>query len=152
MQCFTPPLWITGHDRPGRVILSMDIISKGFYEVLEAKSNISRNYAQLMEQWSDGRVMFPIVQILRQPDTLLRVYYRFLFREFFEGDRMQTISEFLQQADRKEKLESEVQIRVKKSKRYTAYLHHHGLLIEEAEEDEEILARLKEGIAGLDAA
>lgn len=154
LEYFTPPLWITGHGRGGYIYLATDTISNGFYEVLRTKAVTSNKCAQLMQEWNlQPQLVFPIVQILRQPETLLRVFYRFIFRLFFKGDREQVISEFFAQNDDNGTMAVEIRRRVENSKHYVQYLSEHGLLVvdEEAEKrEQELLAMLKSGIAALD--
>ncbi|EFZ02084.1 aminoglycoside 3'-phosphotransferase/choline kinase domain protein [Metarhizium robertsii] len=154
LEYFTPPLWITGHGRGGYIYLATDTISNGFYQVLRTKAVTSNKCAQLMQEWNlQPELAFPIVQILRQPETLLHVFYRFIFRIFFKGDREQVISEFFAQNDDNGTLAVEIRRRVENSKHYVQYLSEHGLLVvdEEAEKrEQELLAMLKSGIAALD--
>ncbi|KAK9438409.1 phosphotransferase enzyme family protein [Metarhizium brunneum] len=154
LEYFTPPLWITGHGRSEYIYLATDTISNGFYEVLRTKAMTSNKCAQLMQEWNlQPQLAFPIVQILRQPETLLHVFYRFIFRIFFKGDREQVISDFFAQNDDNGTMAVEIRRRVENSKHYVQYLSEHGLLVvdEEAEKrEQELLAMLKSGIAALD--
>lgn len=152
LEYFTPPLWITGHGRNRYINLYTDIIRKEFYEALRAKATTSKDYARLMQEWnSQTKLTLPIVQILRQPETLLRVFYSFIFRILFKGDREHIISEFFAQND----LAEEIRHRVENSKNYGQYLRDHGLqIIDEEEEEaekrrEELLAKFKSEVAKL---
>lgn len=114
----------------------------------------SNKCAQLMQEWNlQPQLAFPIVQILRQPETLLQVFYRFIFRIFFQGDRKQVIAEFFAQNDDNGTMAVEMRRRVENSKHYVQYPSEHGLLVvdKEAEKrEQELLAMLKSGIAALD--
>ncbi|ROT43830.1 hypothetical protein SODALDRAFT_342666 [Sodiomyces alkalinus F11] len=149
LQYFTPPLWVTGHSRPGLIFPSMDPIIQDFKEALQAKSATSEGCAQLMREWNwntQQESMFPMVQILRRPHTLLRVYRAFINK----GDYKENVANFFEHHSRAKDLVSVAERRVESSNRYTRYLEDHGLLVidEEAEQKEaEFIAILKEGIA-----
>lgn len=158
LQYFTPPLWITGEARNGFFLYWKDAIFQSFEAVLQAKSATSEGCAQLVQEWNwndQRKVMFPIVQICREPDTLSQVYRRHLCRKFFEGNMEEVVPNFFAHHDRAKELVPEVNRQLEASKRYTEYLIDHDLLIidEEAErKDAERLAFMKEGIAKLKAA
>lgn len=90
--------------------------------------------------------MYPIVQILRHPHTLLRVYRSFIDR----GDGENSVADFFKHHTRANELKLVLQRRVELSESYTQYLEDHGLMTtdEEAERKEaEIMAAMKDGIA-----
>ncbi|OAQ67946.2 phosphotransferase [Pochonia chlamydosporia 170] len=141
LDYFTPPLWITGHAQNAYINLYTDTVSNEFYTALSVKATTSRDCARLMQEWGSPRQLrFPIVQILRQPETLIRVFYSFIVRKFFTGDCEQLISEFLARNGENRTLEEEIRHRVENSKNYSQYLREHGLQII----DEEAQKRQKE--------
>ncbi|RSL50343.1 hypothetical protein CEP51_015358 [Fusarium floridanum] len=154
LQYFTPPLWITGEGRSGAFLSFQDAIFHDFEAVLQAKSATSEGCAQLMREWDWGnkrKLMFPIVQILREPDTLVRVYRRHLCQRFYGGSLSlkEVVSDFFAHHETAKKLEPVLRHRLEGSKRYTEYLIHHDLL--DTDEDEERraaerLALLKKGV------
>lgn len=80
------------------------------------------------------------------------MFYSFIFRKFFTGDREQLISEFLAQNDENGTLEEEIRHRVENSKNYGQYLRENGLQIvdEEAQKrQKELLANFKVEMAKL---
>ncbi|UPK93510.1 hypothetical protein LCI18_004445 [Fusarium solani-melongenae] len=157
LQYFTPPLWITGEGRSGAFLSFQDAILQDFEAVLQAKSATSRSCAQLVRQWdwaNKRKLMFPIVQILREPDTLVRVYRRHLCHRFYEGSLglKAVVSDFFAHHETAKKLEPVLRRRLEASKRYTEYLIHHDLL--DTDEDEERraaerLALIKKGVVKL---
>lgn len=154
LQYFTPPLWITGEGRSGAFLSFQDAILQDFEAVLQAKSATSESCAQLVREWDWGnkrKLMFPIVQILREPDTLVRVYRRHLCHRFYEGsfDLKAVVSSFFAHHETAKKLEPMLRRRLEASRRYTEYLIHHGLLdIDEGEERRAAkrVALLKKGV------
>ncbi|TWU72258.1 hypothetical protein ED733_001676 [Metarhizium rileyi] len=154
LEYSTPPLWITGHGRNAYINLYTDTISNEFYAALRTKATTSNNCARLMQEWtSQTQLAFPIVQILRQPETLLRVFYSFIFRKFYKGDREKVISEFFAQNDHDGALAEEIRYRVENSKIYVQYLREHGLQIVDVEakkRQEELIEKLRSGIAKLE--
>ncbi|KAK7398510.1 hypothetical protein QQX98_012118 [Neonectria punicea] len=77
LQFFTPPLWITGQARAGIFFPWHDAIFQSFGAVLQAMSITTEACAQLVQEWNwnnQQNLVFPVVQILLEPDTLLRVY------------------------------------------------------------------------------
>ncbi|KAG8412742.1 hypothetical protein J3458_013183 [Metarhizium acridum] len=154
LEYFTPRLWITGHGRDGYINLYTDTNANEFYAALGTKAATSENCAQLIQEWNrQAQVAFPIVQISRQPETLLHVFYRFIFRMFFQRDREQVVLEFFAQNNQNGTLAEEIRHRVENSRNYVQYLREHGLQIVDKEAEkrrEELLAKLKSGIASLD--
>ncbi|KAJ4177213.1 hypothetical protein NW759_017454 [Fusarium solani] len=155
LQYFTPPLWITGEGRSGVFLSFQDAILQNFEAVLQATSATSESCAQLVREWNwnnKPKLMFPIVQILREPDTLVRVYRRHLCHRFYEGSLQEVVSDFFAHQERAKRLKPLVSRRLEASKRYTEYLIVHDLLFTDEDEERrevERLALIKEGMAKL---
>ncbi|KAL7808612.1 phosphotransferase enzyme family protein [Trichoderma gracile] len=156
---FTPPPWITGHDLdaviafPVRVPITLYEICSEFQQVLEDKSAISGNCAQLMETWKhQSEQLFPVAQILRQPSCLISVYYRFLFPRALGTIGMENVvDQFFKSDGEGRSLAPEVSHRVEQSGRYTQYLKDQGLFVadEQSQLHQEWLAKAEELLKSL---
>lgn len=119
LSLFTSPAWITGHKLAAGP--QNDSVLE-FHEALKEKSSISSHCAQLLAAWNDEeQLTLPVAHILRHPSTLMRVYYKFIFRRLFHGQRDEIIAEFFGRTDRTSTA-ALVEQRIKESQEYTHYL------------------------------
>lgn len=153
IQLFTPPPWITGHDPDTlrimrglvRAPLRGEIFAE-FRDVLQSlreKSSISEKLwhewgFQQQERVGQGealnQILPAVAQILRHPSCLMGVYYSSIFRVLLGplANRDAEIHKFFSHPDNAS-LAEQVELQIKKSKRYTQYLEDRGLLVEDVQ-------------------
>ncbi|KAK9446303.1 hypothetical protein VB005_00148 [Metarhizium brunneum] len=147
LQLFTPPSWIMGHD-PSTLRIATGIhrfnIFPEFCGVLKDMCQTSIACTQLWHDWGlederprqdymyDIKQVSPLMQILRQPCSLIEVYYSSIFPKLFgpEASKDTVMSEFFAEDKNRELLE-QVEVQMKNSQRYTDHLRKHNLLVED---------------------
>ncbi|PHH89187.1 hypothetical protein CDD83_6525 [Cordyceps sp. RAO-2017] len=150
-QFFTPPTWITGHDREALCGVWQDLYPD-FRSVLETKSRASRDYDQLLGDWDfPQKLTLPVAHIFSHPSSLVLVFYKFIYPELFRESREKVVPEFFSN-DENEALALEAQRRIDRSERYTQYLKDNGLFVvdEYSQKLSEWLARGRELCQKLD--
>lgn len=131
---FTPPPWLTGHDLsavaayPYTAGIPHKRIYPEFLQALEEKSTVSVQCADLKKNWEcQWELALPIAEILRQPSSLIRVYYKFIFPKLYKSHRDDIVPGFF---ERNDNLAQQVQHQIELSDHYTKHLKDQGLLVQ----------------------
>ncbi|TWU71833.1 hypothetical protein ED733_002258 [Metarhizium rileyi] len=145
LQLFTPPSWIMGHDPSTMRIatgIHRDSVFPEFCAVLKEMCRTSVACTQLWHDWGlederhlqDNKMkdISPLMQIFRQPCSLIQVYYSSIFPKLFglEARKDTVINEFFAE-DKNLELSEQVEDQIQTSRRYTDYLRNNNLLVED---------------------
>ncbi|POR38781.1 Uncharacterized protein TPAR_01018 [Tolypocladium paradoxum] len=133
LQLFTPPSWITAHDRAR----TKKEIHAEFRQVLDEKSKTDSRCNQLRREWygqSDSDepgigqpdLAFCIAHIQRRPEDAHLIFYDFFAPKLYDRPIEDVKAVFFGE---NEAFAVEVQRRVEQSQKYTQYLKDHGLYV-----------------------
>ncbi|KAG5790662.1 hypothetical protein H9Q69_010284 [Fusarium xylarioides] len=145
-QFFMPPSWITLHNLVKSAGLGHSESFLEFREVLEEMAKSSSLYRPLADEWEPDllkKLLPPLAEILQDHSKLLRIYYKFIFPQYFKKPRQEVVAEFLQSS---KNYTLEVHKRVADSEQYTKHLKDSGLYVpdNEARQEQECMEKIQQ--------
>ncbi|EXL67384.1 hypothetical protein FOPG_16490 [Fusarium oxysporum f. sp. conglutinans race 2 54008] len=145
-QFFMPPSWITLHNLVKSAELGHSESFLEFREVLEEMASSSSLYRPLADEWEPDllkKLLLPLAEILLDHSKLLRIYYKFIFPQYFKKPRREVVAEFLQSG---KNYALEVHKRVTDSEQYTNHLKDSGLYVldDEARQEQEYMEKIRQ--------